>query len=45
VVLNVADLEKHVYEAGKLVVEKLAAEARSAGVQVRRSSSPAPPPK
>jgi len=34
VVLNVADLERHVYEAGKLVLEKLAAEARSAGVQV-----------
>jgi nucleotide-binding universal stress UspA family protein len=34
VVLNVADLERHVYEAGKLLLEKLAAEARSAGVQV-----------
>ena len=28
VVLNVADLEKHVYEAGKLLLEKLAAETQ-----------------
>ena len=36
VVLNVADLEKHVYEAGKLVVEKLASWA------ARSSMSTAP---
>jgi len=34
VVLNVADLERHVYEAGKLLLEKLAAEARNSGAQV-----------
>jgi nucleotide-binding universal stress UspA family protein len=34
VVLDIAELERRVYEAGKTVLEKLAAEGRAAGVQV-----------
>jgi nucleotide-binding universal stress UspA family protein len=34
VVLNVADLERRVYEYGKSVLDKLAAEGRTSGVQV-----------
>ena len=34
VLINVAELERHVYEAGKTVLEKLAAEGRATGVEV-----------
>ena len=34
VVLDIAELERRVYEAGKSVLDKLAAEGRAAGVQV-----------
>jgi nucleotide-binding universal stress UspA family protein len=34
VVLDVAELERRVYEVGKTLLEKLAAEGRAAGVQV-----------
>jgi nucleotide-binding universal stress UspA family protein len=34
VLINVAELERHVYQAGKIVLDKLAAEGRAAGVQV-----------
>ena len=34
VVLDIAELERRVYEAGKTVLDKLAAEGRAAGVQV-----------
>ena len=34
VLINVAELERHVYQAGKALLEKLAADGRAAGVQV-----------
>jgi nucleotide-binding universal stress UspA family protein len=34
VVLNIAELERRVYEAGKAALEKVEAEGRAAGVQV-----------
>jgi nucleotide-binding universal stress UspA family protein len=44
VVLNIADLERRLYEAGKGALEKLEAEARAAGVPVESKllSGPAP---
>jgi nucleotide-binding universal stress UspA family protein len=43
VVLDIAELERRVYESGKAILDKLAVEARSAGVQtdVRMLSGPA----
>jgi nucleotide-binding universal stress UspA family protein len=43
VVLDIAELERRVYESGKAVLEKLAAEGRSSGTQVetRLLSGPA----
>jgi nucleotide-binding universal stress UspA family protein len=34
VVLNIAELERHVYESGKVVLDKLAEEGRASGLQV-----------
>jgi nucleotide-binding universal stress UspA family protein len=34
VVFNMAELEQHVYEAGKAILDKLAAEGRASGVEV-----------
>ena len=34
VVLNIAELERRVYEAGKMALEKVEAEGRAAGVEV-----------
>lgn len=44
VVLNIADLERRLYEAGKGALEKMEAEARAAGVQAEAQllSGPAP---
>jgi nucleotide-binding universal stress UspA family protein len=44
VVLNIADLERRLYEGGKAALEKVEAEARAAGVQVETQllSGPAP---
>ena len=44
VVLNIAELERRVYEAGKAALEKMESEARAAGVPVesRLLSGPAP---
>ena len=44
VVVNIAELERRVYEAGKAALEKMEAEARAAGVQVESQllSGPAP---
>ena len=40
VVLNVADLEKHVYEAGKLLLEKLAAAKPPVGRALTMAAEP-----
>ena len=44
VVLNIADLERRLYESGKSALEKIEAEGRAAGVQVESKllSGPAP---